>query len=60
MVTDDRVWVSIPMPPELKARIVKAAAKNDMSNAEYLRMAVTTYMQRAGEWTVRGPKKGTR
>lgn len=46
------------MPLDMRDRIEKAAKKNDMSRAEYLRVAITTYMQRAGEWSLRGPQKG--
>ena len=56
---DDRVWVTVPMPPSVKERIEKAAAKNDMSVSEYMQVAVRTYMERANEWTLRGPRKGS-
>jgi len=56
---EERAWVTVPMPAEVKERIEKAAAKNSMSRAEYLRIAIRSYMERSGEWSLRGPKKGT-
>ena len=54
----DKAWVSIPVTPEIRDRYRKAAARNDMYMAEYLRMAVQAYMERSGEWSLPGPKKG--
>jgi predicted DNA-binding protein len=54
-----QVWISVPMAAEVKERIEKAAARNSMSRAEYLRIAIRSYMERSGEWSLRGPKKGT-
>jgi len=54
----DKVWVSIPVTSEVRDRYRKAAARNDMSTAAYLRMATRTYMERSGEWALPGPKRG--
>ena len=56
--TMERAWVTTPMSPEMRVRIKKAAAHNKITMAAYMRMAVTTYMQRQGEWSLRGPQKG--
>lgn len=57
---DDRTWVSIPMSMDMKERIEKASARNDMAKSVYLRMAIRTYMERASEWSLPGPKTGSR
>jgi hypothetical protein len=57
-VDGDKAFVTVVMEPDMKNRIIKAAARNSMSVSKYMRMALTTYMQRAGEWTIPGPKKG--
>lgn len=56
---DERAWVTVPMPEHMRDRIQKAAAKNDQSRAEYLRMAITDYMMRHNEWSLPGPRKGS-
>jgi predicted DNA-binding protein len=58
MVVDDRAWVTVPMSPDMKERIEKAAARNEMPRAEYLRIAIRSYMEDTNEWSLRGPKKG--
>jgi len=57
-MTDDRAWVTVPMSYDMKERIEKASARNQMPRAEYLRIAIRAYMERSGEWSLRGPKKG--
>ena len=53
-------WLSISMSKDLKKRIQKAAAKSGLSVSKYSRIAMTTYMQRNQDWTIKGPvgKKG--
>lgn len=55
---DDRAWITVPMGVEMKERIEKAAARNEQARAEYLRIAIRAYMERSGEWSLRGPKRG--
>jgi len=43
---------------DFKHRVRKAAAKNDQSVSAYLVMALTDYMLRSGDWSLRGPMKG--
>lgn len=57
-MADERVWVTIPMSPDMKLRIKKAAARNNSTIAEYLRSVIVTYMQETSEWSLPGPKKG--
>jgi len=53
-----RVWISLRVTMEMKNRIKKAAARNEIPMTEYMRIAITTYMLRQGEWSIRGPQKG--
>jgi len=55
---DDRTWITVPMSEDMKTRIEKAAARNDVSRAEYVRAAIRHHMETENEWTLRGPKKG--
>lgn len=44
---------------DFKHRVRKAAAHNDMTVSAYMAMAITDYMQRSGDWSLRGPMKGS-
>lgn len=53
----NREFINVPMTPDMKARIVKAAGKNEMSSARYMRNAVMFYMAVHNEWAIPGPSK---
>lgn len=53
----NREFINVPMTPDMKARIVKAAGKNEMSSARYMRNAVMFYMASKNEWAIPGPSK---
>lgn len=50
-------FINVPMTPDLKARVTKAAGKNELSNARYIRDAVTAYMEARNEWAIPGPRR---
>lgn len=58
-MSDERVWISVPMPSDMRVRIKKAAARNDMTVAQYMRMAVVEHMRSNQEWSLPGPRKGS-
>jgi predicted HicB family RNase H-like nuclease len=53
-------WMSLRMNSNLHARIVKAAAKNDVTASEWLRQAATEQLMQRGEYTITGPQKGSK
>lgn len=55
--TKSRTFITVPMTKDLKARIVKAARRNELSTARYIRRAVAEHMINNNEWSIPGPKK---
>lgn len=45
---------------DFRHRVRKAAAHNDQTVTAYMIMAITNYMQRSDDWSLRGPMKGSR
>jgi hypothetical protein len=54
-----RVSVTVPMSEDMKARITKAAGKEELSTVRYIRKAVRLQMERDNHWSIPGPQKGT-
>lgn len=55
----ERTFITVPMSPEFRARVVKAAGRNELSTARYIRRAVAQHMEEANEWSIPGPAKGS-
>lgn len=53
-----RVSVTVPMSPDMKQRITKAAGRNELSTVRYIRKAIVFYMAANNEWSIPGPRKG--
>jgi len=56
--TKNRTSVTVPMSPDFKARITKAAGRNEVSTVRYIRTAVERYMKDNAEYSLPGPTKG--
>lgn len=54
----NRVSITVPMSPDMKARIIKAAGRNELSSVRYIRKAIAFYMASNNEWSIPGPRKG--
>ena len=54
----NRVSITVPMSEDMKARITKAAGRNELSAVRYIRKAIATYMVQENEWSIPGPRKG--
>lgn len=56
----NRTFISVPMSEDMKARITKAAGRNELSTARYIRDCIVAYMTTRGDWSIPGPTKGNR
>lgn len=55
----DRSFINVPMPPDLKKRVTKAADKHGLTAAAYMREAAAFKLVANDDWSIPGPRKGT-
>jgi hypothetical protein len=54
----ERSFINVPMTPDLKKRVQKAADKYGLTAAAYMRDAAAFKLEANDDWSIPGPRKG--